>query len=141
LGEEIAGSNFGENWVSVDRGADYDKTLGAIRAVADSSPGLYRDVQTYLRERIDEVLTGSNEPIVVRVYGSELGTLRRKAGQVRSALTSVRGLTDLHAEQSEDIPQIDVQANLAAAAAYGLKPGDIRRASGTLLASEEVGDI
>jgi Cu/Ag efflux pump CusA len=44
-------------------------------------------------------------------------------------------------EQSEDIPQIDVQTKLSAAAGYGLKPGDIRRASGTLLAEEEVGDI
>src|SRR4029453_11475888 len=33
LAEEIVGSNFGENWVSVDRDADYDKTLGAIEEV------------------------------------------------------------------------------------------------------------
>ena len=59
LAEEIVGSNFGENWVSVDRNADYDKTLAAIEEVVDGYPGLYHDVQTYLRERIDEVLTGA----------------------------------------------------------------------------------
>ena len=72
LAEEIAGANFGENWVSVDRNADYDKTLASIEEVVDAHPGLYHDVQTYLRERIDEVLAGAAEPIVVRVFGPDL---------------------------------------------------------------------
>ena len=72
LGEEIAGANFGENWVSVDPKADYDKTLASIHEVVDGHPGLYRNVQTYMRERIDEVLVGTSEPIVVRIYGDDL---------------------------------------------------------------------
>ena len=39
LAEEIAGVNFGENWISIDRDADYDKTLAAIEEVVDSYPG------------------------------------------------------------------------------------------------------
>jgi CzcA family heavy metal efflux pump len=141
LGEEISGVNFAEDWISVNRGADYDHTMAAIRGVAETTPGVFRDVQTYLRERIDEVLAGANEPIVVRVLGSDLHTLRHQARRVIHALQPVRGLADLHAEQSEDIPEILVRTKLAVARRYGLKPGDIRRASGTLLSSEEVGDI
>jgi Cu/Ag efflux pump CusA len=141
LAEEIVGSNFGENWVSVDRNADYDKTLGAIEEVVDSHPGLYHDVQTYLRERIDEVLAGAAEPIVVRVFGSDLTTLRRQAARVRRALSDVDGLEDLHTELAADVPEIEVRENLAAARRYGLKPGDIRRAAAVLMSSEEVGDI
>src|SRR3954452_21908898 len=59
LGEEIAGVNLGENWVSIDRNADYAATLAQVQAVADKYPGMYRDVQTYLGERIEEVLTGA----------------------------------------------------------------------------------
>ena len=55
LAEEIVGSNFGENWVSVDRNADYDKTL-SHRGDRGRPSGALHDVQTYLRERIDEVL-------------------------------------------------------------------------------------
>ena len=72
LGEEVAGVNFGENWISIDENADYNKTIDAIRSVVNSYPGVYRDVLTYLNERIEEVLTGSKEPIVVRVYGEDL---------------------------------------------------------------------
>jgi CzcA family heavy metal efflux pump len=141
LAEEVVGSNFGENWVSVDRDADYDKTLGAIEEVVDNHPGLYHDVQTYLRERIDEVLAGAAEPIVVRVFGSDLTTLRRQAARVRRALSDVDGLDDLHTELAADVPEIEVRENLAAARRYGLKPGDIRRAAAVLMSSEEVGDI
>ena len=60
------GIDFTENWVSVDPKADYNKTLAAIQEAVDGYPGIYRDVQTYLRERIKEVLTGKSESIIVR---------------------------------------------------------------------------
>lgn len=141
LGEEIVGSNFGENWVSVAPGADYDKTLARIHDVVDGHPGLYRNVQTYLRERIDEVLVGASEPIVVRIYGDNLRVLRRTADRVEEAVSGVKGLEALHTSLQADVPQIDVQVRLAVARRYGVKPGDVRRAAATLVASEEVGDL
>jgi CzcA family heavy metal efflux pump len=137
LAEEIVGANFGENWISVDRNADYDKTLERIEAEVDAHPGLYHDVQTYLRERIDEVLAGAAEPIVVRVFGADLEQLKRQADRVRNALSGIDGLDDLHTELVADVPEIEVKENLAAARRYG----DVRRAAATLMSSEEVGDI
>ena len=141
LAEEVVGSNFGENWVSIDRSADYDKTLDALVEAVDAHPGLYHDVQTYLRERIDEVLAGAAEPIVVRIFGADLKTLRGEADRVKEALTDIEGLDDLHVELVADVPEIEVRENLAAAERYGLKPGDVRRAGAVLVSSEEVGDI
>jgi Cu/Ag efflux pump CusA len=140
-GEEIAGINFAENWVSVDPSADYDKTLARIHEVVDGYPGLFRDVQTYMRERISEVIVGESEPIVVRIFGPDLRTLRKKADEVREALSDVRGLEDVHSAVQQEVPQVDVTVNLAEANRYGLKPGDVRRAAATMVASEEVGDI
>jgi CzcA family heavy metal efflux pump len=141
LAEEIAGANFGENWVSVDRKADYDKTLNSLQEAVDAHPGLYHDVQTYLRERIDEVLAGAAEPIVVRIFGSDLKQLRRQADRVRDALSGIDGLDDLHTELVADVPEVEVTEKLAAARRYGLKPGDVRRAAAVWMSSEEVGDI
>jgi CzcA family heavy metal efflux pump len=141
LAEEVVGSNFGENWISVERGADYDKTLDSIREVVDEHPGLYHDVQTYLRERIDEVLAGAAEPIVVRIFGPDLKTLRDQAKRVQEALSDLDGMDDLHVELQADVPQVEVREDLGAGRRFGLKPGDVRRAAGVLVASEEVGDI
>lgn len=140
-GEEISGINFAENWVSIDPSADYDQTLAAIREVVDGYPGLFHDVQTYLNERIDEVLVGSSEQIVVRIFGPDLNVLRGKAEEVREALARIDGTADVHSELQVDVPHIQVEVDLAKAQHYGLKPGDVRRAAATLIAGTEVSDI
>ncbi len=139
--DEPVGPEFGENWISVDPDADYDTTLAAVQETVDGYPGLIRDVQTYLKERVREVLAGSSHAVVVRISGPDLEVLRAKAQEVNDALAAVPGLVDLHVEPQTEIPQVQVQVDLAAAQRYGLKPGDVRRAASTLVAGEEVGDI
>jgi CzcA family heavy metal efflux pump len=141
LGEEVAGVNLGEIWISLAPTADYPTTLDRIHTVANGYPGLYREVQTYLDERISEVLTGGKEPIVVRTYGEDLKTLRTKSDQILALVKSVPGVVDAHRDISSDVPQVNVTVNLAKAERYGLKPGDVRRDAATLVAGEEVGDI
>ncbi|MEA2191394.1 MAG: hypothetical protein QOI73_1515 [Solirubrobacteraceae bacterium] len=141
LAEEVVGVNFGENWISVDPSADYDKTVAAVQKTADSYPGIYRNVQTYLRERISESITGTSNAIVVRIFGPELDVLGAKADEVAKLVADVPGVIDAHADLQEKVPHIEVQVKVGAARRQGLKPGDIRRQAATLLATEEVGDI
>ena len=141
LADETVGVNFGENWISVDPEVDYETTVAAIEEVINSYPGLFRNVETYLNERIDEVLSGSSQTFVVRIYGPDLKGIHAKADEVKDALSGIDGIADLNVQLQSEVPQIQVEVNLAAARRYGLKPGDVRRASGTLLAGEEVGDI
>lgn len=140
-GDEPYGVNFTENWISVSPEVDYDKTRGAVESAVAGYPGLYRDVQTYLRERIKEVLTGAGESIVVRIFGDDLPVLRQKARDVQEAIKDIPGLADLHVEQQVEIPQIRIRLNLEAAARHGVKPGDIRVAAAALMAGIEVTDV
>jgi len=140
-GEEIAGVNFGENWVSVDPHANYDKTVARIEDVVNSYPGMFRNVETYLNERIEEVLTGASYPVVVRIFGQDLGALQQTAKDVQRRLSRVKGVADANVELQEDVPQVQVSVDLAAAQRYGVKPGDVRRDAATLVAGEEVGDL
>ena len=141
LGEEVAGVNLGENWISIDPSVDYDKTLGEIENVNEAYAGLFRETQTYLDERIEEVISGGKEPIVVRVFGQNLTVLREKAAEIEEIMGSIEGVEDQHTDVSTDVPQLQVEVDLAKAEKYGLKPGDVRRAAATLVAGEEVGDI
>ena len=139
--DEVVGINFTENWVSIDPSVDYDTTVAAIQETVDGYPGIRRDVQTYLKERIREVLTGSGEAIVVRISGPELAVLRTEAAEVEEALSGIDGLVDLHTELQTDVPHIEVEVDLSAAEQYGLKPGDVRRAAATIMSGIEVSDI
>ena len=139
--DEPYGIYFTENWISVDPSVDYDKTLASVQETVDGYPGLVRDVQTYLKERIREVLTGSSDTVVIRIYGQDLEVLREKAGEVLAALEGIEGIADLKKELHMETPQVEIEVDLAKAQQYGLKPGDVRRAAAFLLQGEEVGDI
>jgi len=140
-GDEVYGMYFGENWISVDPSADYDETVASIQGVVDGYPGLYRDVLTYLKERIREVLTGTSDAIVVRIYGQDLQVLRDKAAEVGEVMAGIDGVVEEHVELQVDEPQLQIEVDLAAAQRYAIKPGDVRRAVATIVASEETGDL
>ncbi|HEX5944141.1 MAG TPA: efflux RND transporter permease subunit [Anaerolineales bacterium] len=139
--DEPYGVYFTENWISVDPSVDYDKTLNSVQELVDGYPGLVRDVQTYLKERIREVLTGSSDSVVIRIYGQDLHTLQGKAEEVLAAMEGIPGVADLKKELHMETPQVEVEVDLAKAEKYGLKPGDVRRTAAFLLQGEEVGDI
>ena len=104
--DEPYGIYFTENWISVDPSVDYDKTLASVQETVDGYPGLVRDVQTYLKERMREVLTGSSDTVVIRIYGPELEVLREKADEVLAALEGIPGIVDLKKELHMDTPQV-----------------------------------
>jgi CzcA family heavy metal efflux pump len=139
--DEVVGINFGENWISIDPEADYDQVLAQVQEVVEGYPGLKRDVQTYLKERIREVLTGAGDAIVVRVYGSDLAVLHDKAEEVKTVLQGIDGLVEENVDLQVDVPQLEVEVDLEAAQRYGIKPGEVRRAAATLMAGEEVNDV
>ncbi|TVZ40403.1 CzcA family heavy metal efflux pump [Alteromonadaceae bacterium 2753L.S.0a.02] len=140
-GDEPYGVQFTENWISVDPKVDYDETRGKIEAAVEGYPGMRRDVQTYLKERIREVLTGSGDSIVVRLSGSDIHKLTEVGDQVYEQLRDIPGFIDVSVGQQKTIPQLQVRVNLDKAAAVGLKPGEVRRVISTLMSGQEVTDI
>jgi CzcA family heavy metal efflux pump len=140
-GDEPYGVNFTENWISVDPKVDYDATLASIHETVAGYPGIYRDVQTYLKERIREVLTGGGHALIIRLYGPELGLLRSSAESVEAALKGIEGVADLHVQLQTVVPFVEVKVNLAAAERYGLKPGDVLRSANEIMTGHEVSDI
>ena len=141
LSDEPVGMNFAENWISIDRNVDYDKTVAAVQSVVDSFPGLQRDVQTYLKERTKEVLSGTGHGLVVRVNGEDLKVMREKADEVKKLMAGIPGIVNPHVDLITDVPQIQIEVDLEKASKYGIKPGDVRRTASIFIASEEAGDI
>jgi len=139
--DEVVGPNFTELWVSLDETADYDASVARIKAVVEGYPGLFRDVLTYLRERIKEVLTGAGATIVVRVYGPDQVELRAAGARVRDAVGSIPGIADLKLESQVLVPQIRIRPRAAELARLGLTAGEVRRQAQTLVAQTKVGEI
>ena len=141
VADEVVGPNFTELWISLDPNVPYAPTVAKIQEVVDGYPGLTRDLLTYLKERIKEVLSGGSGAIVVRLYGPNLDVLRKKAAEVSNTLSGVQGVTNLQVEQQVDVPQIEIRLRPDAAQRFGLTAGDVRRAAMTLVRGTKVGEI
>lgn len=140
-GDQVVSINSAQGWVSVDPAANYDETVARVETAVDGYAGVDREVLTYLRGQVREVLADSGNAVVVRIYGPELRVLREKAEEVRKTLQGVNGVVDLRVESQAEEPQVQIRVDLAKAEPYGLKPGDVRRAAAVLVNGLEVGNL
>jgi CzcA family heavy metal efflux pump len=141
VADEVVGPNFTELWISLDQDVNYDETVQNIQEVVNGYPGLYRDLLTYLRERIKEVLTGTSATLVVRIYGENLETIKAKAEEVRNAITDIPGVVDLKVQPQDLVPQIEVRVKPEQAAQFGLTAGKIREAVNIYQKGLKVGEF
>lgn len=141
MSDQVEDINAAEIWISLEPEASYDGTVAAIREVAALHPGLSTEPLSFATVKVRELLTGSAEPVVVRLYGPDHEVLRGKAEEVREALSRIDGIVAPRIDARIDAPQIEIEVNLAAAEQYGLKPGDVRREATTLVAGLEVGNL
>ncbi len=141
VADEVVGPDFTELWISLNPDALYDETIHKVQAVVDGYPGLTRDLLTFLRERIKEVLTGASASIVVRIFGPDLDQLRTHAIEVGAALKDVPGVSALKVESVVQVPQITVKLRPENAALYGLTAGQVRQAVTTLISGRKVGEV
>ncbi len=141
VADEVVGINFTELWISLDPSVDYDKTVAQVQSVVDGYPGLQRDLLTYLRERIKEVLTGASATIVVRVFGPELDALQRKAAEVGKVMANVDGATDVKVQALTLVPQVEVAFDRDRAQQVGVSAATVRDTVATMLRGVKVGEV
>lgn len=141
LSEDTWGPNISEIWVVIDDDADYDEVLEEIRESVEQVPGHAFQVKQFLRERIDEVITGSTADLVVRIVGPDLSVLRQNAQAVSDVMENIDGVADLQVEQQVDVPQIQVLLRPREIARYGFSVGQLNQDIQTLLRGTVVGQV
>jgi Cu/Ag efflux pump CusA len=140
--DQVVNINSGEVWLSLDQNADYDATLAAVQKVVDGYPGVQSDVVTYTDKRIREVQTrGIAQDLVVRVYGNDYQVLNSKAQEVLGVVSGVSGVAEPRINSTQVAPTVEIEVSVDKAAKYGLKPGDVRRQSATLVAATIAGNL
>ena len=141
LGDQVVNVSSAELWINIDPAADYDRTTAAIQKVLDGYPGVHNDLHTYLNEISSEVVPPPSNSIVVRVFGDTTDGLRSQADAVQKAITGISGIMGIRANLPVQQPTFEIEVDLAAAQRYGIKPGDVRRASATMLSGIQVGNL
>jgi len=138
--DQVVNVNSAEMWVNVAPSADLAVTKAAILDVMNGYPGVGHTLSTYAGDRLAAAEAGPTRPVVVRVYGPALTVLKEQAEAVRGVLSSISGIRDARPQALVEEPTLQVEVDLVKAQRYGIRPGDVRRAAGTLLSGLPVGN-
>ena len=127
------------------RRCDYGRAVASIEEVVNGYPGIDASVATYSRDRIDDILNDADcvqdMDLTVRTFGYRLDELTAQATRVRDAVAGIDGVSNTVVDLPVMEPTLEVTVDLDKAQAFGVKPGDVRRAAATILSGIEVGNL
>lgn len=142
FGDEIVNVNSGELWVTLDPKANYEATVAEVQAVANGYAGVIRAVRTFTEQTLIQPQNlDPNSDITVRVYGEDQSVLQAEVARVQKALSGIGGITSISPLVTAQEPTLEIKVDLTTAQMHGIKPGDVRRATATLISGIMVGSL
>lgn len=106
-------------------GADQTATLNRVQAFLATIPGVSISVNGFLRERIDETITGVTAPATVSIFGDNLDVLDEQAKQIVTLVNAIPGASGVGMQAPGGTPQLDIRLRKDELARFGLEPVDV----------------
>jgi CzcA family heavy metal efflux pump len=141
LDEHAQGVNAAEIDVTLKEDVDKEPLFDALRREFSAIPGTNVTIGQPIGHRIDHMLSGTRANIAVKIFGPDLYELRQVGTRVREAMQGVPGVADLQLEQQSDVPQLQIRANRAAMARYGMTVGQLADAIDVAFNGEVVSQV
>jgi len=124
------------------KGVDKDSLIAEIgEALEKAFPGVEFTFSQYIQDNVQEAASGVKGENSVKVFGNDLETLSRVADEIKNAIATVPGVTDLAVSASLGQPTIRIDIDRAKAARYGLAPGDINATVQAAIGGQAAGDV
>jgi len=143
LDEHAEGVNASEIIVSFDpaAGRDREEVLEELREELAEIPGIVISVEQPLAHLISHMLSGVKAQVGIKIYGDDLGVLRRTAERMKGAIADVPGVKDLMVEQQTEIPQLQIRLLRERLVQYGLTADDVNEFIETAMHGKTVSEI
>lgn len=120
----------GVHWHEIDvdfkeGGRPRDIVLQEIREKIEQTGDVYVNLGQPISHRLDHLLSGVRAQIAVKVFGPDLGELRRLGGEIYDVLKDVNGVVDLQTEPLVLIPQLKIAIDRETSAQFGMRTGTL----------------
>jgi cobalt-zinc-cadmium resistance protein CzcA len=93
--------------------------------VLDEYPGCLYNFSQYIKDNMDEAISGVKGELGLKIYGRDLEMLDKLGTQVRDIIRTVPGMVDVAKDENLGQPQLLITINRADAARYGINTSDI----------------
>ncbi len=117
---------------------DKDELVARMYHRLSAIPGVSFNFSQYIKDNVEEALSGVKGELVVKVFGPDMQVLQEKAGEIQHILAGVRGVADLGVEQQFGQPQVRFEIDRAALSRYGLNVADVNGAIETAIGGKGV---
>ena len=110
-----------EEW----RRPDKEWLTEEIRKVMADFPGVTFGFTQPIDMRVSEMLTGSRGDLAVKVFGPDLGTLNRLAGEIETLLGGIPGAQDVFSVKNDGVQYFRVEIDRLALGRHGLTADEV----------------
>ncbi len=138
-----SGSNTSEIQVVLKAGSaeKIDEYIPQIQSILQKYDGAEYAVGKPITHRVEELLSGVRAPIVIKLYGDDIDTLRGYGNNIISILVKEEGVTNPQLSRDIKIPEIHIYPDRAALAVQGISPGILGEEIESGFLGNKVGEI
>ena len=104
-------------------------------------PGVLLNFSQPIATRVDELLSGVRAQLAIKLFGEDLEVLQSKAREIEAVVRSIRGASDVQAEQISGEAQLVIEADREALARYGFNVADVMEVVSTAIGGEPVTQV
>jgi cobalt-zinc-cadmium resistance protein CzcA len=99
---------------------DKDDLVAHMQDELSAIPGVELNFSQYIKDNVEEALSGVKGELVVKIFGPDLAVLQEKAEAVQRVMSGIRGVADLGVERQFGQPQLRFTLDRAALARDGV---------------------
>ncbi|HEU4390999.1 MAG TPA: CusA/CzcA family heavy metal efflux RND transporter [Blastocatellia bacterium] len=118
-----------------------EELVDIMRHRVEGFPGVRFNFSQVIQTRNDELISGINAQIAVKIFGEDQETLRKLAEGIREAMARVRGVEDLAVEQVAGEEHLEIELERDKIARYGLNIGDVLEVAKIAIGGDEATDV
>ncbi len=143
---ELSEHSFGVNTSEFDcpfelKGRSKEVMLAEVRSKLSVLPGVNVEIGGPIAHRIDEMLSGTQANIAIKLFGTDLSTMYAIGNQVKEAIEDVEGLTDINVEQQVERPELVIEPRREMLARYGITMSEFNEMVSVLLEGSTVSQV
>ncbi len=141
--EHVMGVNVTEYTLSLNKSHNLSK-IELEQLLFDTLkdiPGVEVEIEQPVAHLIGHMLSGVSAEIGVKIYGRDLGTLRRLAESIKLGISEIDGLTPPIIEQQQFVRQLRIEKRADKYAKYGLTTDQVNRLIETAFRGTTVGQV
>ena len=107
------------------------------KGVREGSFGFLQPIEM----RVSELIAGVRSDVAIKLFGDDLGMLKQKGDEIARVVGRLQGAADVKVEQIAGLPQLQIKADRAAIARYGINVEDVNDLIESVVAGKDAGQV